>query len=670
MVVRYRGPFGERGVHTVHFDIPATNEAQHAYWKGVLEAIPGVTVQRDRALCRRESAPIVASYLRVPYKHPDIGPEHLPGAERALALGLREKLYEGQRMGARFLAVRTAAYLGFACRTGKNATSLTAGILSGSKRVLVCTPSVARHGWNQDAWRWTQQRAFMFRGRSGRRARIACRTCDRTGVLGDGSDCPDCKADNGTSYGWRMYKVRRLQNYKTSVGRVDLSIPITPDPRGGLARCREHPEVVGLEGEECQLCLREFIRQYREAPVVISSYDLMNEQPGKKRTGQLYRRTDLPGTAARIAQGEFDLALMDEAHELRGDPKYKLDSKRGSERGMRVRQAVRNVPRVYMISATPISSYTRDLYSQFDIMDPGSFGESRYLFDERYCNGQRSGYGYWENKGKSIFAETELKHRMEQFMLIRTREQLLGNDSPAKIRQVILIEPPEGKGPRRARLGIGVPVRELLAQTLEFKLGTIVDSVMKDAREGYKTAVFTLTRDNAERVACALEDALDSQQYRRIAEANNIRVVRGTASVGGEVRGIMAEDFSQSQGANIWVGTIKAAQVGISLAGVRTIHMADVTDSPHEVLQVEERPNVIGRVHGLAVLFYAVEGSLDESIAESLVSKLPHLETVVDSKDAAAISAAYSEAEQSIEQRMQTYMAKIAAMNLDDYDDD
>lgn len=655
----------------MHFDIPATNGAQDAYWKQVLESIPGVVVRNGRALCRRDSAPIVASYLRVPYRHPDVGPEHLPGAERAIALGLREKLYEGQRMGARFLAVRAAAYLAFACRTGKNATSLTAGILSGSKRVLVCTPSVARHGWNQDAWRWTQQQAFMFRGRSGRRGRVACRTCDRTGTLGDGSDCPDCKADNGTSYGWRMFKVRRLQNYKASVGRVDLSIPVTPDPRGGLARCREHPEVVGLEGEECQLCLREFIRQYREAPVVITSYDLLNEQPGKKRTGVHYRRTDLPGAASRIAQGEFDLALLDEAHELRGDPKYKLESKRGSERGMRVMQATRNIPRAYMISATPISSYTRDLYNQFNLMDPGSYGESRFLFDERYCDGRRSGYGSWENKGRSVFAETELKHRMEFNTLIRTREQLLGNDSPAKIRQVILIEPPEGKGPRRARLGIGTPVRDLLAQTLEFKVSTIVDSVMKDVREGYKTAVFTLTRDNAERMASALEDALDSREYKRVAEANNVRVVRGSgAAGGGEARGIMAEEFSQSNGANIWVGTIKAAQVGISLAGVRTLHMADVTDSPHEMLQVEERPNVIGRVHGLAVLFYAVEGSLDESIAESLVSKLPHLETVVDSADAAAIRAAYSEAEQSIEQRMQTYMAKIATMNLDDYDDD
>ena len=654
----------------MHFDIPARDDAQRAYWKGVLEAIPGVIVRSDRAMCRRESAPIVASYLRVPYRHPDIGPEHLPGAERARALGLRERLYEGQREGARFLAVRAAAYLAFACRTGKNATSLTAGILSGSKRILVCTPSVARHGWNQDAWRWTQQRAFMFRGRTGRRARIACRTCDRTGTLADGSDCPDCKADNGTSYGWKMFKVRRLQNYKTSVGRVDLSIPITPDPRGGTARCREHPEVVGLEGEECSVCLREFIRQYREAPVVITSYDLLNEQPGKRRTGQLYRRTDLPGTAARIAQGEFDLALLDEAHELRGDPKYKLESKRGSERGMRVRQAVRNIPRAYMISATPISSYTRDLYSQFDIMDPGSFGDSRFLFDERYCAARRTAYGKLDNKGRSIFAESELKHRMEHFMIIRTREQLLGTDSPAKMRTVVLIEPPEGKGPKRAKLGVGTPVRELLAQTLSYKLNVIVDSVMKDAREGYKSAVFTLTRDNAERVASALEDALDSAEYRRMAETNHVRVIRGSGSVGGEVRGIMAEEFSQSKGANIWVGTIKAAQVGISLAGVRTIHMADVTDSPHEMLQVEERPNVIGRVHGLAVLFYAVEGSLDESIAESLVNKLPHLETVLDSQDAAAIRAAYAEAEESIEQRMQTYMSKIAAMNLDDYDDD
>jgi len=658
MTFRYAGPFGARGVPTVHFDLPVATEDQLTYWTGVLTAIPGVEIRGERALCTWDAAPVVASYLRVPCKLPDTTPAHLPGVERAKALGLHETLRGYQRMGARFLGVRHSAYLAFGCRTGKVATMLTGAKLAGVARMFVATESVAKHGWNQDIWRWVHEKAFVLRGRTGTRARMACRTCDRTGRLQDESPCPDCKTDNGSSYGWRLFKVRRLIRDR----KIKDSL---------IARCRVHRDVEGLEGDECIKCLKEFIAEFRAASVVLSSYDLLSEHPGRKKTGGVYRRSDLPGFASRIATGDFHLGVLDEADLLRGDYKFKRGNKHGSERNQRVRQATRNMPMLWADSATPMRAYTRELYTQLDLLNPDSFGRGRLSFDERYCAAYKQGYGGWENKGLSVLGKTELPDRLSHIMLKATRAELMGqDDGPAKVRQVVVHEAPEGKKPKRVSMGVGIPLRELLAQTLMFKIDSIVESIMKDIAEGTKVAVFTLTRQNTETVAAALEKAFDGRTYRDLARRHGSRVYIGDGRVDGEARGELADTFSKDPSASVWVSTIQAARIGISLAGVHTVHFADISDQPGLMLQAEERPNVIGRVHGLAILFHALEGSIDESIAEGLVRKLPHLESVLNDGDAAKIREAVESVEQSIENTYSRWQQQLADIDIDDYDDD
>jgi hypothetical protein len=254
-------------------------------------------------------------------------------------------------------------------------------------------------------------------------------------------------------------------------------------------------------------------------------------------------------------------------------------------------------------------------------------------------------------------------------MLKKTRFELLGAEA-IMTRQVISIEPPAGKKLAKVKLGVGVKLRELLAATLSLKIDAIVESVLQDVAEGTKSAVFTLTRQNAETVCAALEKARESREFKHCAERNNARVFLGDGRVEGEARGIMAEAFVASVGASIWVSTIGAAQMGISLAGAQTIHMADCTDRPAEMLQVEQRANVVGRTVGLAVLFYAVEGSIDESIAESLVHNLPYLEKTLNDGDAKALREAIAGAEKSVEDKHAEWMKKLAFADLDDFDDD
>lgn len=647
-----KSPFGARGAKPVYFDVPSRTEAELLHWTGVLSAIPGVEVRKDRVYCTWEAATTVASYLRVLCNVPVPTDLHLPGIERAIALGLKDSLRAYQREGARFAAARPAAYIAFGCRTGKTATVLAGAELASAGRVFVAAPAIAKHGWNQDAWRFLRRSAFMLRGRSGTQARVLCRTCNRTGRLADGSRCPDCRAKNGSSYGWRLYKARKLEVHAGT---------------DGLPSCKEHPEVKGQYGETCHLCLKQFVSEFRKATLVVASYDVLTEHAGRSKRGTAERRMDLPGAGARIESGDFDCAILDELHTRRGRMASSYKAKTGSEVNLRLSQAISKIPQVFGTSATPIFAHTRDLWTQFELLNPGSYGRGRRDFDTRYCSAYQSAFGGWENKGTSVFAETELRERMSHFMLKRTRMELLGPEAPFTC-EVMVIEP--SKKLAKTKFGVGIGLREQLAATLPHKVDPIVESVLNDVSEGSKCAIFTTTLQNADTLEAAVIKALESRDFRSRADLVRAKVFRGDGRIPGEARADLAEAFVAHEGAAVWVGTTTSAQMGISLAGAVTIHVADIMPSPAELLQLRERPNIVGRKMPLALILYAVEGSIDESIAESLKATLPNLEKVLADGDAKRLREAIGYAEQTVDEAYAAWKLKLADVDVDDLEDD
>jgi hypothetical protein len=145
----------------------------------------------------------------------------------------------------------------------------------------------------------------------------------------------------------------------------------------------------------------------------------------------------------------------------------------------------------------------------------------------------------------------------------------------------------------------------------------------------------------------------------------------------------------QAGEADVFVGNIKAAGVGITLTASSTVIFAELDWVPANVTQAEDRCHRIGQVESVLVQHIVLEGSLDQRLAQAIVEKqriadaaldnnltrLDASEAVVALKDVDAAGdlkgeeKAYSEAAIAEFLRKLRYLAAVCdgARELDDH---
>lgn len=389
-------PFGKRGVRPVRFDI--SDEAMSERLHGM--RIPGVTAYNRTFRCAWDSALIVAdvvgatsvlegehtrrAQMRVPF----------PGLERYKALGLKETLRDYQKEAVEFLALRSYGIEGDPTRAGKCLVIEALATLLDSKKVLIVCPALAKYVWASEILKWLKEESILLFGKAGTEARIYCGTCDGRGAVSmgvvreDGAPemkaCRACRARNGQSLGERVIEVHDLVADTASRRWQESSSRLKKDgtprmvwrsarycPVPAVYRCPVHSEVTSSSPGQCMRCrddLAEVIANHR---FIICNYDILTALKDKDGRGRGFMRDDLPGWAPWITRYHFDMAVADEAHRLRGW-QGKLEA-RAQSRRERFCEVVDAIERVYLVTATPIYGFTRDVWALCDAMSKGLF---------------------------------------------------------------------------------------------------------------------------------------------------------------------------------------------------------------------------------------------------------------------------------------------------------
>lgn len=557
-----------------------------------VRGIPGVKCVPGGVRVPADAAAVVAGYLGVPSpKLPFQERYDPPGLARYNELGLSPVMRQYQKEGAAFLATRSYAFLCDDMRLGKSFEALGAAVLEDIKRVVVVCPAQARPVWRSEVFKWIKGASvYVLRGRGADELRIYCPVC------------------------------RGLR---------------------GKERCKACPRGVGfttIRGKEA--CV-DALARLPEYSFVIVNYDLLIPQRAASARGVLSTREDLPGWAPTLAAAPFELALFDESQMLRGlaPPKAKA----GLTRRERSRDLAKNIPRVWLLTGTPIFGFTRDLWGQLDVASGGLYGNQQWDFLRRYCDFHETEYG-WEANGSGPWMD-ELRARLSQVILKRAREQV-NAQLPPKQRQVIHIEPDEAIALPKS-LPSGHALTKALAATCKAKLAAVTENVLSELAERGKVVIFCLLRQNAERVHAALQKEMASKEFSaKMREANaEIWMAHGEQSP--EVRSAYADKFKEHDGAAVFISTIDAVQVAISLRGARSVHFVDLHYSPAALMQAEDRPYEPGTL-GLTVVYYLVLGSVDELVADIVLPKMRTLdETFKSQQTAGTLQALQKEVEES-----------------------
>lgn len=603
---------GGRGETPVQFRIPAgATPADIQMWSD----IPGVRRAPGGLATTWDMAPFLAELLdttcpQVPLSDSAeviAAVRALPGFERYSQRDYRSKLRDYQKSGAAFMALRSYAINADPCRSGKTAQTIAAADLTGADHILVVCPSMVKLVWAAEIAKWTGEEAVVLEGLDGSSARQFCNTCYGKGYVEDTTHCEACRLLNGQSHGLRIL-------------RLD-------DPRRDL-----HSTIAKSRWN-------------------IINYELIVPQQSSDGAGGKFVHPTLAGWNPHLAQHKFDLAVADEGHYLRGRNTSK--AKINLTRRERFNALVDRVPQVWGLTATPIYSYVRDLWGLIDAISRGAVtGPDRlfFKFDTRYCLGQQGEYG-WENTGESPLARTELAARMHTFKIQRPRSLILSY-MPPKIREVHRLDRDTKASAAAARgaaalakaseEGAKSKLSKLINQTSAIKRPYVIDNVLTDMANGDKTIVFCLQRAPATALAKELAKKMtSSKEHSARLRAENARVWLAHGDTNPKNRLAMCEAFREHEGAAVFVTTMDAVQIGVSLKGASSVHFMDLHWAPAAMIQAEDRPYEPG-ITGLTIVYYVVKGSIDEHIEASVLPRFRAQDAIVGEEGARDVSLAFA----------------------------
>lgn len=326
----------------------------------------------------------------------------------------------------------------------------------------------------------------------------------------------------------------------------------------------------------------------------------------------------------RLAEKEFDLRIVDEAHFVK-NPK----SKRA-----KATYAIKSRRKI-SITGTPIPNKPKEIFPILNDLDPEIWG-NYFSFAKRYCKAYRDRFG-WNFDGASHLEE--LNTKLRSTLMIRRLKNEVVNEMPDKLRQVVEL-PSQG-------------MEALIEQEIQ-AYKSMQKSWTKYAEEmdeygGDANSLGELQKLR-KKVALAklpmileyIDQLIDEQGNKLIVFAYHHEIIDAikkkyenmsvvlTGKTPLEERQRAVDLFQTNNNIKIFIGNIKAAGVGLTLTASSHVIFTEMDWVPANMVQAEDRAHRIGQKKSVFVQYFVLEGSLDARIAKVIDNKLKIEDTVLN----------------------------------------
>lgn len=342
--------------------------------------------------------------------------------------------------------------------------------------------------------------------------------------------------------------------------------------------------------------------------------------------------------AAELA-GTWDVLVADECH-------YAKNRTAQRSKHLYALEARRKL----FLTGTPILNRPVELQPIAGALDPDTFGHF-WTFAKRYCHPMRTNFG-WDLSGASHLGELHELLR-GTIMVRRTKAEVL-TELPPKRRQVIELSADglsslvqvearawdehtrrlaelrrrsgearaagKGAGDEELRLlreGVNAAFGELSKLrhgTALAKVPLVVEHVKNALLASPKIVVFAHHRDVVSELAAAFEDA----------------AVTLTGEDTPEARQAAVDRFQTDPTCALFVGSIRAAGLGLTLTASAHVVFAELDWVPANMTQAEDRTHRIGQRESVLVQHLVLQDSLDARMARMLIRKQRVLDEALD----------------------------------------
>lgn len=354
-----------------------------------------------------------------------------------------------------------------------------------------------------------------------------------------------------------------------------------------------------------------------------------------------YERLDVAGL-----DRDWDLVVVDECQEVK-NPKAKRTQRvvgfYDRETKTEAPGLVDRAKRKLFLTGTPILNKPIELWPVIHKCDPKIFG-SFFGFAKRYCSAGYNGYGY-DFSGASNLDELQKKLR-ESFMVRRLKSEVL-KELPAKQRQLVVL-PTNGcaravNNEQKQWAAHEGRLEELRAE-VDIAWASGNDTSYREAVERLSVAAReAFTEISRVRHETALAKVPEFIEYAKesiesagkvIVFAHHLDVIEAirdglkdynpvlcTGPMKAEDRQASVESFQSDDTCRVFIGTIGAAGVGLTLTAASTVLFAELDWVPGNMSQAEDRAHRIGQTNSVNIVHVVLDGSLDQQMAATLIAK-------------------------------------------------
>lgn len=347
----------------------------------------------------------------------------------------------------------------------------------------------------------------------------------------------------------------------------------------------------------------------------------------------------------------FEYAICDEAHKLKNKDaqRTKLIASNGG--------ILWNVPYIVLATGTPIMNRPDEVWSLMNLLSRGQIGDF-YRFQSRYCQrgedaevwrgGRKVKYRTWHGAKN----ENELGFLLRSGAdgcgcMIRRLKRDVMKDLPSKTRSLVELDVPadihllaEAEGStfdevERLRLELeaangGSTLMEVAddyvskVETLRNKIRAKMSELARIRRQlGETKAPFVLRYVND--MLESVDKIVVFTYHRSVSEYIHENVdCESVLYYGGLTDGKRQEAvdrFQNDPNVRVFVGSIAASGVGLTLTASHTVVFAELDWTPAMVVQAEDRCHRKGQTTPVTVYQVIVDGSIDARIARKLLSK-------------------------------------------------
>lgn len=330
--------------------------------------------------------------------------------------------------------------------------------------------------------------------------------------------------------------------------------------------------------------------------IVIVSYDILT------------RSVDM------FVKKKFGTIILDESHVLKN---YKTARTKAVER------LASQTVRIILLSGTPALSRPIELYSQIRLFLRQFMTVHEY--GSRYCAAVKTQFGM-DYSGSSNVAELQLL--LKTSCLIRRLKSDVLKQLPAKIRQIIILDP--------SLISSGTKKMQEMAAKLQS------DKCKNSGIANHATLVQLYNESSCQRVNAVrnyIKDLLENDQkflifahhqcvldsICEVLDNKKTKYIRIDGKTSAQNRKQQVDEFQNSEDCMVAVLSITAANAGITLTAAHFVVFAELYWNPGILCQAEDRVHRIGQNHGVVIQYLVAKGTVDDYLWPLIQMKMDFL---------------------------------------------